>query len=176
MQIKLIFTRRVVHLASFWKWGFWNLEVAYSVLMKDKHETANWSLRQGDEEVNTRIKQKIHIKTNLPICWNIYVLFFCFLLHRLAVRISLTFHDFQTSYYCTVQAPVVPTSDSAIYRINHYPVGSVIDFCNTFPLDSDLSGGERYPTFEQPGPVARFSKVPVTFRARNQIFKSKYKE
>ena len=23
---------------------------------------------------------------------------------------------------------------------------------------------------------ARFSKVPVTFRARNQIFKSKYKE
>ena len=27
-----------------------------------------------------------------------------------------------------------------------------------------------------PGPGARFSKVPVTLRARNQIFKSKYKE
>ena len=26
------------------------------------------------------------------------------------------------------------------------------------------------------GAGARFSKVPVTFRARNQIFKSKYKE
>ena len=26
------------------------------------------------------------------------------------------------------------------------------------------------------GPGARFLKVPVTFRARNQIFKSKYKE
>ena len=26
------------------------------------------------------------------------------------------------------------------------------------------------------GPGARFSKVPVTLRARNQIFKSKYKE
>ena len=26
------------------------------------------------------------------------------------------------------------------------------------------------------GPGARFSKVPVTFRARKQIFKSKYKE
>ena len=26
------------------------------------------------------------------------------------------------------------------------------------------------------GPGARFSKFPVTFRARNQIFKSKYKE
>ena len=30
MQIKLIFTRKVVHLASFWKWGFWNsAEVAF---------------------------------------------------------------------------------------------------------------------------------------------------
>ena len=26
------------------------------------------------------------------------------------------------------------------------------------------------------GPGAPFSKVPITFRARNQIFKSKYKE
>ena len=26
MQIKLIFTRKVVHLASFWKWGFLELE------------------------------------------------------------------------------------------------------------------------------------------------------
>ena len=30
------------------------------------------------------------------------------------------------------------------------------------------------PTALNPG--ARFSKVPVTFRARNQIFKSKYEE
>ena len=44
-------------------------------------------------------------------------------------------------------------SDSAIHRINHYPANSVIDFRNPYPLDSDLSGGERYPTFEQPGPV-----------------------
>ena len=28
-QIKLISTRKVVRLASFWKWGFWNSEVAY---------------------------------------------------------------------------------------------------------------------------------------------------
>ena len=39
------------------------------------------------------------------------------------------------------QAPVVQTSDSAIHRINNYPVDSVIDFRNTYPLDSDLSGG-----------------------------------
>ena len=38
-------------------------------------------------------------------------------------------------------APVVQTSDSAIQRINHYPADSVIDFRNTYPLDSDLSGG-----------------------------------
>ena len=39
------------------------------------------------------------------------------------------------------QAPVVQTSDSAIHRINHYPADSVIDFRNTYPLDSDLFGG-----------------------------------
>ena len=29
MQIKLIFTRKVVHLASFWKWGFLELGSGY---------------------------------------------------------------------------------------------------------------------------------------------------
>ena len=38
-------------------------------------------------------------------------------------------------------APVVQTLDSAIHRINHYPADSVIDFRNTYPLDSYLSGG-----------------------------------
>ena len=27
----------------------------------EKYETANWSLRQGDKEVNKRIKEKIYI-------------------------------------------------------------------------------------------------------------------
>ena len=40
-----------------------------------------------------------------------------------------------------VMAPVVQTLDSAIRRINHYPVDSVLGFPNTYPLDSDLSGG-----------------------------------
>ena len=39
------------------------------------------------------------------------------------------------------QAPIVQTLDSAIHRINHYPADSVIDFRNTYPLDSDISGG-----------------------------------
>ena len=38
------------------------------------------------------------------------------------------------------QAPVVQTSDSAIQRINLYPVDSAIGFHNTYRLDSDLSG------------------------------------
>ena len=40
-----------------------------------------------------------------------------------------------------VQGPVVQSVDSAIHRINHYPVDSVVCFSNTYPLDSDLSGG-----------------------------------
>ena len=31
--------------------------------------------------------------------------------------------------------------DSAIHRINHYPVDDTKDFVNTYPLDRDLSGG-----------------------------------
>ena len=45
------------------------------------------------------------------------------------------------NFYLTHLAPVVQTSDSAIHRINHYPADSVIDFRNTYPLDSDLSVG-----------------------------------
>ena len=38
-------------------------------------------------------------------------------------------------------APVVQRLDSAILRINLYPVESAISFPNTYPLDGDLSGG-----------------------------------
>ena len=48
--------------------------------------------------------------------------------------------------------PVVRKEDSAIHRIKLYPLNSAIGFPNTYPLDSDLSGGWRYPRFEQPGP------------------------
>ena len=39
------------------------------------------------------------------------------------------------------QAQVVQRLDNAIHRINHYPADSVVYFFNTYPLDSDLSGG-----------------------------------
>ena len=37
--------------------------------------------------------------------------------------------------------PVVQQVNSAIHQITHYPVESAIGFPNTYPLDSDLSGG-----------------------------------
>ena len=44
---------------------------------------------------------------------------------------------------CTVTqlAVVVQTLDSAIHRIKIYPMDSEVGFPNTYPLDSDLSGG-----------------------------------
>jgi len=40
-----------------------------------------------------------------------------------------------------MQAPVVQKLDSAIHRINHYPVDNAIGFPTTYALDSDLSDG-----------------------------------
>ena len=41
-------------------------------------------------------------------------------------------------------ALVVQTLDSTIHRINLYPADNLIDFHNTYPVDSDLSGGKRH--------------------------------
>ena len=38
-------------------------------------------------------------------------------------------------------ASFVQTLDSAIHRFKFYPVDNAIGFLNTYPLDSDLSGG-----------------------------------
>ena len=48
--------------------------------------------------------------------------------------------------------PVVQTLDSAILRINHYPADKYYGNQLRYSLDSDLSFGQRYPTFEQLGP------------------------
>ena len=50
-------------------------------------------------------------------------------------------------------ASVVQTLDGAIHRINHYPADKYYGNQLRYPVDSYLSCGERYPTFEQPGPV-----------------------
>ena len=48
---------------------------------------------------------------------------------------------YTVSKWGTHQAPVVLRLDNAIHWINHYAVDSVVCFVNTYPLDSDLSGG-----------------------------------
>ena len=57
-------------------------------------------------------------------------------------------------FYCIpvpiILAPVVQTLDSTIHRINHYPADKYYGNQLRYPLDGDLSGGYRYPTFEQP--------------------------
>ena len=52
--------------------------------------------------------------------------------------------NFRPALYCQWRgklAPVVQKLDSAIHRINLYPTDNAIGFPNTYPLDSDLSGG-----------------------------------
>ena len=45
--------------------------------------------------------------------------------------------------------PFVQKVNNAIHWVNHYPLDSAIDFTTTCPRDSDISGGQRYPSFEQ---------------------------
>ena len=59
--------------------------------------------------------------------------------------------------YCTFsllnQARVVQKMDSALHWINHYPADKYCENQLHYPLESDLSGGERYVAFEQLGEV-----------------------
>ena len=41
----------------------------------------------------------------------------------------------------SILAPVVQTVNSAIHRINHYPLHNSIGFASVYLLGSDLSGG-----------------------------------
>ena len=63
---------------------------------------------------------------------------------------------------CNHQALVVQTLDSAIHQIKICPVDNAIVFPNTYPLESDLSGGLRYPTFEHLGPDDVIKKIENT--------------
>ena len=51
--------------------------------------------------------------------------------------------NIQTFKKLILKAPhaVVQRVNRAIHRINHYLVDNAIDFPDTYPLDSDLSGG-----------------------------------
>ena len=63
----------------------------------------------------------------------------------------VTPQQYVTGTYMYAPRLVVQNLRSALHRINHSPADNVIDFRNAYPLDRDLSRGERYPLFEQPG-------------------------
>ena len=50
-------------------------------------------------------------------------------------------NDSKRYKYSKHQASVVRRVDSAIHRINHYPLDNSIGSASVYPLDSDLSGG-----------------------------------
>lgn len=54
-------------------------------------------------------------------------------------------------YTCTDKrlVPVVQRTDNANQRINHYSVDIVVVFVDIRPLDRNLSGWQRCPSFEQ---------------------------
>ena len=57
------------------------------------------------------------------------------------------------------QGLVVQTGNSAIQWIYHYTLDGAIGFPNKYRVDSDLSGGQRYPSFKRPRPAGpSFSK------------------
>lgn len=61
--------------------------------------------------------------------------------------------------------PVVQKLDSTIYWVNFYRVDNLIGFPNTsYPLHSDLSDGQRYPPFEQPGIFYRFLLFVINYQ------------
>ena len=62
---------------------------------------------------------------------------------REAVREAVVLHVIprQTLYALYCVSTVVQKVDSSIDRINVYPGDNLIGFPNTYPLDSDLSGG-----------------------------------
>ena len=57
MQIKLIFTRKVVRLASFWKWEFWNSEVAHRICSRGIYMKMEFS--------SQRIEMLLFLITNM---------------------------------------------------------------------------------------------------------------
>ena len=58
--------------------------------------------------------------------------------------------------YCLtapVLAPVVQRVGSTIHQTNHCPLDNSIGFDSTYPVDTDLFAGQRYPSFEELRPV-----------------------
>ena len=89
------------------------------------------TLRRRLEEATEKLRKQEEIAMRSEVGLNFYQLTFISFLHRVQ------------------QGLVVRRIDNAIHWINLYPVESVECIVNTYPPDSDLSGGYRYPTLKQ---------------------------
>ena len=76
------------------------------------------------------------------------------------ITLNWFYSHYLTITYCIDLAPVVQKLDSTIHRINHYPADKYYGNQLRYLPDSDLSGGLRYPTFEQPGPGLQLTSPP----------------
>ena len=89
------------------------------------------TLRRRLEEATEKLRKQEEVAMRSEVGLNFYQLTFISFLHRVQ------------------QGLVVRRIDNAIHWINLYPVESAECIVNTYPLDSDLSGGYRYPTLKQ---------------------------
>lgn len=71
---------------------------------------------------------------------------------NLKIGVKLCMYNGIVGLWGVPQGLVVQREDNTSHQINHCPVDSVVCFTNTYLLESDLSGGQRYLPFEQPGP------------------------
>ena len=75
----------------------------------------------------------------IPYDWSIFTVNVNAVVNHFALRAPIVK---QTWRVCEILlAPVVQKVDSAIHRINLYPLDSAIGFPNIYPMDSQLSGG-----------------------------------
>ena len=89
------------------------------------------TLRRRLEEATEKLRKQEEVAMRSEVGLNFYQLTFISFLHRVQ------------------QGLVVRRIDNAIHWINLYPVESAECIVNTYPPDSDLSGGYQYPTLKQ---------------------------
>ena len=76
--------------------------------------------------------------------------------HGLAFSKCVQYHSVNFSASSAIQlALVVQGANTAIHEINHYPVDKSSQDKPRYSLDSDLSGGWHYPSFEQLAPLLK---------------------
>ena len=107
---------------------------------KAKHSALTSGRRHSTLNKRTPLNKAIVFIVFLVLLSSIVVRQLCLLHEVRAKRSAISFWGGHSKGLSN-QATIVRKADSAIHRINHYPADSVVCFVDTYPLDSDLSGG-----------------------------------